>query len=196
MGKQDQEDYDESIRQIKEIIKGNLNEVIAYLREEMKKHAEGFRFEEANHLKEKIEILSRYQSKSTIVNPAIHDVDVFSIVSDEKEAFVNFLKVVKGAVIQAHTVEVKKKLDEEDEELLSFVVTDLRLRIESRAKEIIVPFNLGHFFPENTITVPKRGDKKKLLDLSERNARSFRLEKKKRQTALKGQSSSQRILQL
>ncbi len=194
VGKQDGASYDESIEQIKAIIGGKLNEVIVYLRGEMKKHADEYRYEEANSFKEKIKILSRYQAKSTIVNPAIHNVDVFSIVSDEKEAYVNFLKVVKGAVIQAHTVELKKKLDEEDEDLLSFVITDLRQRIESDAKEIITPFDVNHLFPDNKITVPKRGEKRKLLDLSERNAKSFRMEKKKRQTALKGQTSSQRIL--
>lgn len=106
----------------------------------------------------------------------------------------NFLKVVKGAVIQAHTVQVKKKLNETDVDLLSFVIADLRSRIESSAKEIIVPFELGDLFPENRISVPRRGDKKKLLDLSERNAKSFRMEKKRRQTNLKGQTSSDRIL--
>ncbi len=194
VGKQERGSYDESIDQIKSIIGGNLNEVIVYLQGEMKKQADAYRYEEANRLKEKIEILSRYQAKSTIVNPAINNVDVFSIVSDENEAFVNFLKVVKGAVIQAHTVQVKKRLDEEDEELLSFVIADLRNRIESRAVEIIVPFHIGDLFPENRITVPKRGDKKKLLDLSQRNAKSFRLEKRRLQTSLKGLGSSQRIL--
>ena len=110
VGKQLRESYDESILQIKEIIGGNLNEVIDYLKCEMKKHADAYRYEDANLFKEKIEILSRYQSKSTIVNTSIHDVEVFSIVSDEKEAFVNYLKVVKGAIIQAHTMEIKKKL--------------------------------------------------------------------------------------
>ena len=194
VGKQDQKSYDDNIEQIKAIIGGNLNEVIAYLQREMKKHALAYRYEEANLFKEKIEILSRYQAKSTIVNSAIHNVDVFSIISDENEAFVNFLRVVKGAVIQAHTVQVKKRLDEEDDEILSFVIADLRNRIESKAREIIVPFGLGNLFPENRITVPMRGDKKKLLDLSERNAKSFRLEKKRQQSALKGQVSSQRIL--
>lgn len=193
-GKQSMESYDRNIDQIKAIIGGNLNEVLVFLRAEMKKHAKAYRYEEAASFKDKIEILSRYQAKSTIVNPSIHNVDVFSIVSDEKEAYVNFLKVVKGAVIQAHTVVLKKKLDEEDIDLLSFVIADLRQRIESSAKEIIVPINVSHLFPENRITVPKRGDKKKLLDLSERNAKSLRLEKKKHKSNLKGQGSSQRIL--
>ena len=187
-------DYGDSIHQIREIIKGNLNEVIDYLKQEMKKHAHAFRYEEAQHFKEKIEILSRYQAKSTIVNPTIHNVDVFSIVSDEKEAFVNYLKVVKGAVIQAHTVEIRKKLDESDEDLLAYVIADMRNRIESNSKEIIVPVNLGEWFPGNTVTVPQRGDKKKLLDLSERNARSYRLEKQKRAASQKSQLPWERIL--
>ena len=160
----------------------------------MKKHANSFRFEEANQFKEKIEILSRYQSKSTIVNSSIQDVDVFSIVSEEKEAFVNFLRVVKGAVIQANTVEIKKKLDESDADLLAFAITDLRNRIESNSREIILPLNLQEFFPNNRITVPQRGDKKKLLDLSIRNARSYRLEKTKRKTIQNPKNTPDRIL--
>jgi len=194
-GLQERADYDKSIAQIKEIIKGNLSEVIAYLKMEMDGLASSFRFEEANVFKEKIDILARYQSKSTIVNPAIHDVDVFSIVNEEKEAFVNFLKVVKGAVIQAHTVEIKKKLDETDEDLLVYAITDLRKRIESSAKEMIIPLDLKAFFPENRITVPVRGDKKKLLDLSLRNAFSYRLEKKKRLANRKIAGNMDRILQ-
>ncbi len=193
-GLQNKEDYEESIRQIQEIIKGNLNEVVAFLKEEMVQRANSFRFEEANLFKEKIEILARYHSKSTIVNHAIHDVDVFSIVSDENEAFVNFLKVVKGAVIQAHTVEIKKKLDETDEDILAFAVTDLRARIESMSIEIILPVDLKTYFPENRITVPKRGDKKKLLELSERNAKTYRLDKIKRSSTKKGIGGTDRIL--
>ena len=191
---QPMEEYDESIKQIREIIKGNLNEVLHYLKKEMRNHSDSFRFEEANLFKEKIEILSRYQSKSTIVNPHIHDVDVFSIVSEEKVAYVNFLKVVKGAVIQAHTVEMRKKLDESNEELLSFAITDLRNRIESRSKEMILPINLQEYFPQFRITVPQRGDKKKLLDLSVRNAQSYRIEKRKQATSLKPLNARERIL--
>ncbi|MCP4310064.1 MAG: excinuclease ABC subunit C [Bacteroidetes bacterium] len=192
-GLQTIESYEGSINQIKDIVKGNLNDVIGYLKGEMKTFAEEYKYEEANRFKERIEILSRYQAKSTIVNSSIHNVDVFSIVSDEKEAYVNFLKVVKGAVIQAHTVQVKKRLDEEDEELLAFVITDLRNRIESSSKEIIVPLKVK-LFPDIRVTVPMRGDKKKLLDLSERNAKSFRLEKRRHLTTLKTKDSSQRIL--
>jgi excinuclease ABC subunit C len=193
-GLQNASDYDKGIGQIREIIKGNLNEVIRYLKSEMKNFAGAYKYEEANLFKEKIEILSRYQAKSTIVNPSIHNVDVFSIISDEKEAYVNFLKVVKGAVIQAHTVEIMKKLDEEDRDLLALAVTDIRSRTESKAREIILPIDLGDLFPGEKITVPQRGDKKKLLDLSERNARSYRLEKKKRVSSLKGETPNERIL--
>ncbi|MEN8226954.1 MAG: excinuclease ABC subunit UvrC [Bacteroidota bacterium] len=193
-GLQSEADYDESIQQIREIIKGNLSEVISFLKKEMAHRAASFRYEEANLFKEKIEVLSRYQSKSTIVNPNIHDVDVFSIVSDEKEAFVNFLKVVKGAIIQAHTVEIKKKLDEPDEDLLAFAVTDLRNRIESSSREMILPMNLQAYFPDNRLTVPQRGDKKKLLELSERNAKSYRLEKKRRASVRKKESAMDRVL--
>lgn len=193
-GLQERSDYDKTIAQIRSIIKGNLSEVVSYLKNEMELLANSFRFEEANLFKEKIEILARYQSKSTIVNPSIHDVDVFSIVSDEKEAFVNFLKVVKGAVIQAHTVEIKKRLDEPDEELMVYAITDLRMRIESSAREMILPMDLNSYFPENRITVPVRGDKRKLLDLSLRNAKSYRLEKKNRVAHRKVVGSSDRIL--
>jgi excinuclease ABC subunit C len=193
-GLQTAEEYEHNIDQIRDIIKGNLSDVISYLKREMTHHAEMFRFEDANRFKEKIEILSRYQSKSTIVNSSIHDVEVFSIVSDEKEAFVNYLKVVKGAIIQAHTVEIRKKLDEDDLDLLAFAVTDIRSRIESNSKELIVPLDIKEFFPQLRITVPKRGDKLKLLELSLRNAKSYRLEKFKRSDAKKASAYTDRVL--
>jgi len=194
VGLQSNEEYERSIKQIRDIIKGNLNEVVSFLKSEMKIRAAVFRFEEANQLKEKIEILSRYQSKSTIVSSSIHDVEVFSIVSDKGEAFVNYLKVVKGAVIQAHTVEIRKKLDEKDLELLAFAVTDIRNSTESNSKEVIVPLDLTDYYPDLRITVPKRGDKKKLLELSLRNAKSYRLEKIKRKASKRAAGSAERIL--
>jgi excinuclease ABC subunit C len=194
VGLQDAESYENTISQIRNIIKGNLHDVITYLRKEMRQLSAEFKFEEANQFKEKIEILSRYQSKSTIVNPAIHDVEVFSIVSDEKEAFVNYLKVVKGAVIQAHTLEIRKKLDEEDQEILVFAITDIRNRTASKSKELIVPLDLKNVFSDLRITIPQRGDKLKLLELSRRNALSYKLEKKKRNTEKKIPGSSERIL--
>lgn len=194
VGLQREDEYEQSIIQIREIIKGNLHEVIHYLKKTMEEKAEAFLFEEAMQFKEKIEILSRYQSKSTIVNSSIHDVEVYSIVSDEKEAFVNFLKVVKGAVIQAHTVEIKKKLDEEDRELLAFAINDIRSRIESTSRELILPMDVGDYFPGLKMTIPKQGDKKKLLELSRRNAFSYRMEKLKKSSAKKDTGSAERIL--
>jgi excinuclease ABC subunit C len=194
VGLQSREAYDENINQIRNIIKGNLHEVISHLKTEMEYRASLFQFEEANRLKEKIEILSRYQSKSTIVNPSIHDVEVYSIINDEKEAYVNYLKVVKGAIIQAHTVEIKKKLEEGDLELLAFAVTDIRSRTDSKSREIIAPLDLSAYYPDLKITIPKRGDKLKLLNLSLRNAKSYRLEKLKRQEGRKTKGSAERIL--
>jgi excinuclease ABC subunit C len=194
VGLQSQEDYNSSVSQIINIVKGNLHDVIRHLEREMNERADSFKFEEANQFKEKIEILSRYQSKSTIVNPSIHDVEVFSIVSDERDAFVNYLKVVKGAIIQAHTVEIRKKLDEEDIELLAFAVTDIRKRIESESREIIAPLDISSFYPDLKITVPRRGDKLKLLELSRRNAISYKLEKLKRSATKKATGATERIL--
>jgi excinuclease ABC subunit C len=194
VGLQSREAYDDNINQIRNIIKGNLHEVITHLKNEMEHRASLFQFEEANRFKEKIEILSRYQSKSTIVNPSIHDVEVYSIINDEKEAYVNYLKVVKGAVIQAHTVEIKKRLEEEDLELLAYAVTDIRSRTDSKSKEIIAPLDLNEYYPDLKITVPKRGDKLKLLNLSLRNAKSYRLEKFKRQEGRKTTGSVERVL--
>jgi len=191
---QTESEYNDTIRQIRQIIKGNLSDVIDYLKKEMDIFAASFRFEEANQFKEKIEILSRYRSKSTIVNPSIHDVDVFSIVNDENEAYVNFLKVVQGAVIQAHTVEIKKKLDEPAEELLAFAITDLRSRTQSTSRELIVPMDLQEFLPGYKLIVPKRGDKKKLLDLSLRNARGYRHDRIKRIASMKPLDSTEGIL--
>jgi excinuclease ABC subunit C len=192
---QSREEYDQQITQIREIIKGNLSEVIGYLKKEMNKYAASFKFEQAHTFKEKIEILSRYQSKSTIVNPSIHNVEVFTIVSDEKEAYVNFLKVVKGAIIQAHTVELRKKLDESDRELLSYAIMDLRGRTESHSKEMILSINLEEYFPDVRITIPRKGDKKKLLDLSLRNAKTYRIEKRKTVESLKPVNARVRVMQ-
>ena len=151
----------------KEILKGNIFTIVRHLKELMKKCAGEYEFEKAQLLKEKIELLEKFREKSTVVNPRINNVDVFSIVSDEKFGYVNFMKVVNGAIVQAHTIELKKKLDESPEELLSIAITDLRQRFNSDAKEII------------TNLVPQRGDKRKLLELSERNAKHYRFEKQR-----------------
>ncbi len=178
-GHQTLEDYDRSIVEIKEIIKGNINTVISQVKKLMKQYAENLEFEKAQVIKERLNFLENYQSKSTIVNPAINNADIFSIITDSDFGFVNFLKVVNGAIVQSHTVELKKKLEETDEELLFHAIFDLRNRFESTAKEVILPLKLEESLPGIKFTIPQRGDKKQLLELSERNCKYYKLEKEK-----------------
>ncbi|UNY99458.1 excinuclease ABC subunit UvrC [Zhouia spongiae] len=169
-------EYDEQIRAIREIVKGNFKESLQLFKKQMNQFAEALKFEEAQKIKEKLEVLENYQAKSTIVNPRITNVDVFTIVSDEAYGYVNFLQLSYGAIIRAHTIEMKKKLDETDMELLELAITELRQRFHSQSKEIYVPFivDAGDGIK---VTTPKVGDKKKLLELSERNARFYRQER-------------------
>ena len=169
-GLQSEEEYNESIRQIKNILKGKTGRVIQMLKEQMQNCAEEHRFEEAEAIKEKINSLQRYQSKSTIVNPKIDNVDIVSIVEDEDKAFANYLKVNSGTITQTQTIELHKKLDEKIEELLQIAVVELRNRFESDARELIVPFDISLPDDNLSVTVPKIGDKKKLLTLSHKNA--------------------------
>lgn len=168
--------YDRQITEIREIIKGNFKSSIGFFREQMKELAEEMKFEEAQRIKNKLEILENYQSKSTIVNPKISNVDVFSIISDESFAYVNFLQLSHGSIVRSHTMEIKKKLDETDAELLQLAVVELRQRFSSESKEIYVPFKITAT-PDLRVNVPKLGDKKKILDLSERNAKFYRQER-------------------
>ncbi|NIK91095.1 excinuclease ABC subunit UvrC [Mangrovimonas sp. CR14] len=170
--------YHENINSIKEILKGNFKDSLNQFKSQMKAYAEEMRFEEAQKIKEKIEVLENYQSKSTIVNPKISNVDVFSIVSDESFGYVNFLQLSYGSIIRSHTLEIKKKLEETDHELLELAITELRQRFHSKSKEIYVPFDV-EVGGGIKITVPKLGDKKHLLDLSTRNAKYYRLERLK-----------------
>ncbi|MBL4592912.1 MAG: excinuclease ABC subunit C, partial [Flavobacteriales bacterium] len=140
IGEQSEEDYNNSITQIKSIIKGNINSVTKHLKPLMKSYSENLQYEKAQLLKERIEILEKYQSKSVVVSPTINDVDVFSIISDEKYGYINYLKVINGAIIQGHTIELKKKLEESDDALLQIGIAELRLRFDSNSKEVIVPF--------------------------------------------------------
>jgi excinuclease ABC subunit C len=176
-GKQTKEDYCLTIDQITQILKGNLNSVMQQLRVLMNSLSSQYAFEKAQLVKEKLDILEKYQAKSMVVNPAVSNVDVFSIVSDEESGYVNFLKVVDGAIVQAHTIEMKKKLDETEEELLELGITEIRQRFESGVTEIIVPINPAITIPGIRYVIPQKGDKKKLLELSERNAKYYRLEK-------------------
>jgi len=176
---QSPKDYKENIEQIKQILKGNLSSVQQFFKNKMKELAEDLKFEEASRIKNKIDLLEKFQAKSTIVNQQINNVDVFSILAEENEAYVNYLKVVKGSVIQAHSLEIKKRLNESNEDLLELAITDTRNKFNSTAKEIIVPFPIAYPFEHIKITVPKIGDKLKLLDLSRRNATYFKFEQKK-----------------
>ncbi|MAN60119.1 MAG: excinuclease ABC subunit C [Flavobacteriaceae bacterium] len=175
-GKQAETDYTENIEAIRNIIKGNFKDSLAQFKNQMKRYAAELKFEDAQRIKEKIDVLENYQVKSTVVNPKINNVDVFSIVSDEGYAYVNFLQVSFGSIIRSHTLEIKKKLQESDEELLTLAVVELRQRFNSQSKELFVPF------PIETeeglkVHVPKLGDKRKILELSERNAKYYRMER-------------------
>lgn len=165
--------YQQQIQDIREIIKGNFKSSLHYFRNHMKDLAADMRFEEAQQVKEKIGILENYQAKSTIVNPRINNVDVFSIVSDHAFAYVNFLQLSHGSIIRSHTMEIKKKLEESDEDLLALAVLEIRERFQSLSPEVYLPFELD-LGPDIRVHVPKLGDKRKLVELSERNARFFR----------------------
>jgi excinuclease ABC subunit C len=192
---QTEEDYNNSITEIKNIIRGNINSVTKHLKPLMKTYSDKLQFEKAQQIKEKIETLEKYQSKSVVVSPTINDVDVFSIISDEKYGFVNYLKVINGAIIQGHTIELKKKLDETDDELLQIGIAELRLRFDSESKEVIVPFKPDLEDENIKFFVPQRGDKKKLLELSERNAKYYRLERNKQKANVNPTKHSDRILE-
>lgn len=194
-GLQDEEDYNRTISQIRDIIKGNISSVIKQLKTLMNLYSESLDFEKALVVKEKIDLLEKYQGKSTIVNPAISNVDVVSIVSDENNGYVNYLKVIDGAIISTHTVEVRKKLDETDDEILTYAIIDFRQRFESNSKELIIPFIPEVTIPDITYTVPQKGDKKQLLDLSARNAKYFMEEKQKQKEITDPERHSKRILE-
>lgn len=188
------EEYDAGITDITDIVKGNVSGVIKHLKGLMVEMAESLDFEEALRIKEKFDSLIRYQSRSTVVSPVVTDVDVFSIEEDESFAFINYLKIIKGAIIQTFTLEIKKVLDETSEELLLAGVIDIRQKIFSNAKEILVPIKLDAVIDNVAFKVPQRGDKKKLLELSQRNAKYFRMEKDKQAVMKNPKIRTDRIL--
>jgi excinuclease ABC subunit C len=195
IGKESEDDYNKTITSIKEIVKGNVHSVARHLKELLQQHVEKLEFEKAQQIKEKLDLLEKYQSKSTVVNPSINNVDVFSIVTDEKYGYVNFFKIVNGSIIQSHTIELKKKLDESPEELLLLAIAELRERFSSDSKEIIVPFEIETEFPGIEFTVPQRGDKKHLLELSERNVEYYRREKIKQESLVDPERHTNRVLE-
>ena len=195
IGAIDHEIYIKNIEQIKEILKGNISGVIKYLKDLMRQFSSDLKFEEAAIIKEKLELLEKFQSKSTVVSNTISDVDVFTIDQDESFAYVNYLKIIRGAIIQTYTLEIKKVLDESAEELLEFAIVEIRQKIFSLSKEILIPFKLDVELDGIRFQIPKQGDKKKLLDLSERNAKYYRLEKQKHQIVSKSEKNEVRILE-
>lgn len=194
-GLQEENEYNTHIREIRDIIRGNISVVTRMLREEMNTHVINMAFEKAQGVKEKLEALEKYQGKSTVVNSSISNVDVFTIVSEEKAAFVNFFKVIDGAIVQGHTLEMKKRLDETDAELLELAIVELRERFQSNATEIIVPFIPELQLPGVEYTIPQRGDKKKLLELSARNVEYYRKDKERQDSLVDPERHTKRILQ-
>jgi len=175
-GKQQEPEYLENIDAIRQVLKGNFKESLVRFKKQMKGFAANLQYEDAQQIKEKIDVLENYQAKSTIVNPKINNVDVFSIVSDDSYGYINFLQISYGSIIRSHTMEVKKKLEETDEALLLLAIVELRQRFNSQCKELYTPFkvNVGEGIK---VHIPKAGDKKKILDLSLRNAKYYRMER-------------------
>lgn len=194
VGLQSDEEYTNTIKEIKSILRGNITEVTTHLKALMAEASGALKFEEAALLKKKLDVLEHYQSRSTIVSNLIHDVDVFSIVADERFAFVNYLKVANGMVIQTQTFELKKKMDETAEELLEFAIAEVREQYKSTSREVIVPFSLDIEDERIVFTVPKAGDKKKLLDLSLKNATFYKREKLEQYEKLNPELRTERLL--
>ena len=187
------ENYQKQVEAIREILKGNFKESQREFKRLMNEFASKMQFEEAQKVKEKIDVLENYQSRSTIINPKITNIDVFSIVSDESAAYVNFLQISHGSIIRSHTLDIKKKLDESDEELLELAIIELRDRFHLLSKEIIVPFPV-HLGENIKITVPQLGDKKQILDLSIRNAKFYRIDQLKQLQIVDPERHSNRIM--
>ncbi|MGK0385538.1 MAG: excinuclease ABC subunit C [Patiriisocius sp.] len=185
--------YNQAIDAIRNLLKGNFKESLGGFKDQMKQYAADLHFEDAQRVKEKIETLENYQSKSTVVNPNINNVDVFSVISDESYGYVNFLQLSFGSIIRSHTLEIKKKLDETDAQLLELSVVELRQRFNSQSKEIYVPFAIG-VEAGVKLHIPKLGDKKKILELSTRNAKYYRMERFKQARIVDPDRHANRIM--
>jgi excinuclease ABC subunit C len=197
VGLQSEADYLESLEQLKNMLKGNMNQLMGHLKKEMQEHAEALDFEKAAQLKYKMDLLLTYQEKSVVVGKHFSNLDVFSIIKDGKLAYVNYLMVQNGSIIQTHTVPLEGKLDEPEDELLCFAIERLRSDFNSLSNEIIVPYPVEYFDKDITITVPKLGDKKKLLDLSIKNVTYFTRELQlKKILQLEGKTVSEKKLVL
>lgn len=188
------EDYDEKIDAIRGIIKGDFRKAKDYLVNQMMKLASSLKFEEAQIIKERLDILEDYQAKNTVVNPNIDDVDVFGMISDETAAYVNFFKIRNGNIIQSFTTEIKKILEETDEDIMEEALIEIRQKFSSDSKEVLLPFHLSVEIPNVKLIVPKVGDKKRIVELSEKNAKEYRLEKLKQVQIVDPERHTNRIM--
>ncbi|SIT14792.1 Excinuclease ABC subunit C [Chryseobacterium ureilyticum] len=188
------EEYDEKIDAIRGIIKGDFRKAKDYLVNQMMKFASNLKFEEAQIIKERLDILEDYQAKNTVVNPNIDDVDVFGMISDETAAYVNFFKIRNGNIIQSFTTEIKKILEETDEDIMEEALIEIRQKFSSDSKEVLLPFHLTVEIPNVKLIVPKVGDKKRIVELSEKNAREYRLEKLKQVQIVDPERNTNRIM--
>ncbi|MCW3162729.1 excinuclease ABC subunit UvrC [Chryseobacterium oryctis] len=193
-GLESKEEYDEKIDSIRGIIKGDFRKAKDYLTNQMMKYAANLQFEEAQIIKERLDILEDYQAKNTVVNPNIDDTDVFGMTSDETAAYVNFFKIRNGNIIQSFTTEIKKILDESDEDILEEALIEIRQKFASDSKEVLLPFHLSVEIPNVKLIVPKVGDKKRIVELSEKNAKEYRLEKLKQVQIVDPERHTNRIM--
>ena len=194
IGKQSIQEYQKNIQQAREILKGNTRKILREMKEEMQALAEELRFEEAEMIKRKYELISLYAAKSEVVSHVVDNIDVLSITSDEKTAYINYIHVNNGSINQSFTFEYRKKLDEKDEDLLALGIVEIRERFKSTAKEIIVPFELDIELEGITLTVPQRGDKKTLLDLSIMNGKQYKMDILKQAEKLNPEQKSTHLM--
>ena len=191
---ENKEDYDEKIEAIRGIIKGDFRKAREYLTMQMMTFAGKMEFENAQMIKDRMEILNKYQHRHTVVNPTINDVDVFGMTSDETAAYVNYFKIENGGIIQSYTTEIRKMLEESDEDILEEAMIEIRRKFNSTSKEILVPFHLTLEIPNVKLIVPKVGDKKRILELSEKNAKEYRIEKLKAVQIIDPERHTNRIM--
>lgn len=194
VGEESAENYDEYVRQARQILNGETSRLSAYLRDEMMRLAGELRFEDAQKIKEKLELLENYRSKSVIVNSSVHNVDVFGYDEEADTAYVNYMHIKEGSIVQSMTISYRKRMDETREDILSIGITELRGRFGSTAKEIIVPFETGMESSSYVAVVPQRGDKKQLLEISMRNARQYKIDKLKQSEKLNPEQRTTRLL--
>ena len=193
---QNEFEYNNAIVQIRHVLKGNIKEAIAYFRNEMQTKAAAYKFEDAEEAKQKMLLLENYQSKSTVVNSSINNVDVFSMDIEEEIAYVNYLKVIHGSIIQSYTLEIRKRLDENSIDLMQMAIIEIRDRFQSTSNEIIVPFECELVLEGIKFTAPQKGDKKKLLELSEKNAKYYKLERLKQSEKANPALRTERLMSL